>query len=331
MQAISPSTAQSLGRVPPAVPVPRFILPELDGLDVEFGEWQFDRPSGLLSVVTEPIVLRNVVLGPFRIELELRDLGNGRGPLPLRVIALEPNPATGDERITHPHVSNDQLCTGEATMPIRNALEQGRLCDALVLVRSVLNNYNPESPYVELESWDGVPCADCGDRIHDDEQAVCDRCEETYCTDCIGRCRVCDADHCHGCLQHCRSCDDPACPTCLKRCGACERRVCSACLEDDLCPDCYEQEEGDTEPDAESDTINKDSPDHEPIPTTQPPPTPAPTPASRTEIAQAFPDREDDDLDDDTAEHPVRAATHDSQRPAHHPAPGYADVTLHAR
>jgi len=110
--------------------------------------------------VTEPITLEDVYLGPFRIQLELNkdirlssvealsELYQGGA---YHVIALEPNLAATDASVNHPHVSNERLCEGDGYAPIRAALEQGRLCDFFTLVRSILNTYSPDSPYVRLD------------------------------------------------------------------------------------------------------------------------------------------------------------------------------------
>ncbi len=51
------------------------------------------------------------------------------------------------------------VCVIVSTMiRIRTALEQGRLCDFFSLVRSILNTYSPDSPYVSLYDWCGVAC-----------------------------------------------------------------------------------------------------------------------------------------------------------------------------
>jgi hypothetical protein len=66
------------------------------------------------------------------------------------VEAVDPNPATNDEEVTHPHVKSNGLCAGDATVPIQAALQDGRICDAMLLVNAVLQHYNPASPYVSL-------------------------------------------------------------------------------------------------------------------------------------------------------------------------------------
>jgi hypothetical protein len=142
------------------------LVEELHQLQQEFGDMEFDKAENTLSVVTEPITLEDIYLGPFKIQLELDELsdlpaathrGEYRGS-PYYCIALDPHPAATSEEVTHPHVSSDRLCEGEGYATIRAALEEGRLCDFFTLVRSILNTYSPDSPYVSLDAWVRFVC-----------------------------------------------------------------------------------------------------------------------------------------------------------------------------
>ena len=138
------------------------VVEELTQVQQEFGDLEFNKAEDTISVVTEPITLEDVYLGPFRIQLELNKLSELYQGGAYHVIALEPNLAATDASVTHPHVSNDRLCEGDGYAAIRAALEQGRLCDFFTLVRSILNTYSPDSPYVRLDEWDSTPCYECG-------------------------------------------------------------------------------------------------------------------------------------------------------------------------
>ena len=131
------------------------LVEELDQVREEFGSIDFDKAENTLSIVTDPIALEDVALGPFRIQLKLDKLSELYKDRPYRVIALNPNPAATDEEVTHPHVSGERLCEGDGYVAISSALEQGRLCDFFTMVRSILNTYNPDSPYVSLDDWSG--------------------------------------------------------------------------------------------------------------------------------------------------------------------------------
>ncbi|MCX6963421.1 MAG: hypothetical protein NTZ08_13390, partial [Verrucomicrobia bacterium] len=73
------------------------------------------------------------------------------------IVALEPNPASGRDEIVHPHVNGRDLCAGDAEGPVHRALDDGRIVEAFLMIRSVLTTYNRRSPYVSLEAWEGSP------------------------------------------------------------------------------------------------------------------------------------------------------------------------------
>ena len=248
------------------VPSLHDIVAELQAAEQEFGQFNWCRESQCVSVVTEPIELEGVELGEFEIMLELKRLADLDRDVPYRVVALDPNPAAGNDAITHPHVSEDRLCTGDASAAIRAALTGGRIGDLFVLVRSVLTTYNPGSPYIRLEDWDGRQCHDCGCMMDQDDYYVCERCENDFCDECSSYCRQCDASVCHGCLTECPGCNEVYCENCMQSCAECGERFCEGCLEtcascgelfcgecldhDGMCPGCGESEENqDGEPD----------------------------------------------------------------------------------
>jgi hypothetical protein len=122
------------GSLPAKKPKPRT-------LSAEFDEVQIDLTNKCVAVETLPIVLQDIDLGPFRVVLEWTKLRHDR---PYQVIALEPNPAAGKSDETHPHVRDDELCEGDGQPSIRQALHQGRILDFFLLVRQILENYNPQ-------------------------------------------------------------------------------------------------------------------------------------------------------------------------------------------
>ena len=148
----------------------RQLLQELASLDAEFSQVDYDLAPGTLAVVTEPIVLEDIDLGPFRIELQLGDRQHMFG---YQVIAIEPRAAAADDEVTHPHVRNGHLCEGEGTLPIRRALADGRLFDFFQIVQQILLTYNAGSAYIPLDDWNGVACVACGDSVSEDERTRC--------------------------------------------------------------------------------------------------------------------------------------------------------------
>ena len=223
------------------VPTMGDILAELHQIEDEFGAYHHNPAEQTLWVETEPITLEEVRLGPFQIELRLRELSAVGRRQPYEVIALEPNPAGSNDSVTHPHVSDKHLCEGDATVSIRKALEQGRLCEFFLLVRSVLTTYNPSSPYVALDKWDGVSCYDCGSTVGAEDTNTCNSCDDTFCNDCSSYCRCCESTYCHGCLTECPSCGENTCKDCMKLCDECGDKCCTNCLVDSFCPDCLQQ------------------------------------------------------------------------------------------
>jgi len=236
----------------------REIIAELQQIGDEFPEWSFSPKAGCLSATTGPIELEGIYLGRFSIQLRLKRPSAATVASPLSVEALEPHPAASDPHVRHPHVQGTSLCAGEATVPLRTALESGRLCDFFMMVRSVLTTYNPESPYVKLEEWDGVACYECGFMASGDDLYWCDCCQRDFCSECFGSCAGCDASLCTGCLSLCSGCELPFCESCMGSCTECGKPFCGSCLEDGLCESCADQEgEEDAEERAQSQACSR--------------------------------------------------------------------------
>ncbi|QDT22391.1 hypothetical protein [Gimesia chilikensis] len=231
----------------------RTIYEDLLALEEEFGDYSIDLKNKTISVVTEPIVLEGVYLGAFEIRLEFTDL-NSDSPFHYQVFAQDPQSPITDDAVTHPHVQSDNVCEGDARMPIRRALEQGRLLDFFVLVSRLLRTYNPESPYVALSDWHSAECSDCADVVTTDEQTHCTSCENRLCRQCANSCTDCSSSFCHDCATRCEICRDDCCESCLKECALCGSNCCSNCLDnEERCPICETQEDEETyEPDQET-------------------------------------------------------------------------------
>jgi hypothetical protein len=245
---------------PPSISM---LFSEFQQAEQEFGHLNYDLENKTLSIITEPIVLDDLNLGSFEIRLDIERIDKVNQTMPYRIIALEPYPAGSDENVTHPHVSNEFLCEGDGHIPIRKALTEGRLCDFFMMVTAILNTYNPGSPYVSLDDWDGVCCYDCGYRVCSDESYYCENCNNDFCGNCSGYCKICDATLCNGCLSECPDCHEPVCKDCYGICRDCEREVCQDCLEEGLCYVCIENRK-DNEDEEETIQIPKN-----PIPSVQ--------------------------------------------------------------
>ncbi|MGD0784337.1 MAG: hypothetical protein ABR969_00785 [Sedimentisphaerales bacterium] len=230
-------------REPPVIDA-SLIFEELKQIQREFTGLNFNKEQKTISVITKPITLEDIYLGPFQIELHIGRLSKLYKESPYFCIALEPNPAGNNDDVTHPHVSGGILCEGEGSVTIRAALEQGRLCDFFTLINSILNTYSPDSPYVSLEDWEGgESCYDCGTGINNDDAYYCTFCDRVYCSECSSYCRSCDDTCCLGCGGSCPNCEEFVCHNCLKKCPECGETFCKMCMEDDVCENCKEQQE----------------------------------------------------------------------------------------
>ena len=226
---------------PPAI---RDVLADLQQAQEEFEELKYVEDGDLLVVTTEAIELEGYYLGEFEIRLQIGSLSEfKRHSAIYRVVALDPHPAACNEAVTHPHVSDEHMCEGDASAALEAALTNGRICDFFQLVMAVLTTYNPSSPYVALSDWEGRPCHDCGYTMGDDDSHWCSSCEEDFCDDCVSYCRRCDESTCRGCLEECTVCGDLVCPSCMTKCPECSRMLCKGCAEEQQCPCVQEREE----------------------------------------------------------------------------------------
>jgi hypothetical protein len=220
----------------PAVPD---ILAEITHLQDEFDEVDILPKEGRIDVTTDAITLEDVCLGPFCIQLHFERLAKRRDVSAFMIVAQEANPASSDSQYTHPHVSGESLCAGDAVVPISSALAEGRIGDAFQLVNRVLHTYNPGSAYVSLDSWDGIDCPDCGNTTSGDSLYNCDHCDQSYCDNCIRTCDQCETPVCGGCST---TADDGS-------------RLCPKCKE------LADQEPDEFNDDEEDNTIVPDDPD----------------------------------------------------------------------
>lgn len=240
----------SVSKILPLAEGPRKELPnlsllveELKQLQDEFGDLEFDDEQRILSVVTEPITLEDVYLGPFKIQLGLDKLSQLHSNSPYFVIALDPNPAATNEDVTHPHVNSEKLCEGDGILPLKHALEQGRICDFFTMVRSILNTYNQDSPYVSLAEWEGMPCHNCGYVMSSEDAYHCCHCENYVCDECSTFCQDCSEVFCLECAGSCENCQQMVCNNCVLECAGCGELFCKICLEEDICTKCKQESE----------------------------------------------------------------------------------------
>jgi hypothetical protein len=245
------------------LPAIRDILADLEQAQEEFEEFKYVEDGELLVVTTEAIELDGYYLGEFEIQLHIGRLAEMKRHSEIyRIVALDPHPSACNDSVTHPHVSDEHMCEGDAGAAIEAALTNGRICDFFQLVGAVLTTYNPNSPYVALADWDGRPCYDCGYMMASDDTYWCSSCENDFCSECISCCNRCEESTCRGCLKECTVCGELVCPSCKTTCPDCGRMLCRSCLEESQCP-CIEerQENEENQDDSEQDpsTINTET------------------------------------------------------------------------
>jgi hypothetical protein len=204
-------------------------MADIAALAEEFEDLEIDLKGATLSVVTPDIWLEEMYFGSFQIVLEWGE--SGHGPR-YSVVAKDPQPASSNDEVTHPHVSGGTLCEGDGSLAIRNALKQGRLLDFFTLVKQVLETYNPDSAYVSISRWSGgEDCSDCGYSMSDDNSWCCDRCGTSVCDDCRKNCADCEMTLCSGCSSSCNECGESFCRRCLEYQPGSQVLICKQCLK----------------------------------------------------------------------------------------------------
>jgi hypothetical protein len=202
---------------------------------------QIDLKMGTVTAQTEPIELEGLWLGPFDIRLGWERLGVRPA---YEVIATDPQYPARDDSVTHPHVQSRQLCEGEATLPIKAALTEGRLFDFFLLVRQTLQTYNSSSPYVRISEWGGTCCKDCGWSMDAESASTCGRCDEHVCDECTRWCRACDRYACNSCTDQCAECENTFCSECLTLDTNTRRLLCESCLDQGTSDEDEDQQQG---------------------------------------------------------------------------------------
>lgn len=223
------------------IPSLRDVYHDLIALEHEFVEVEIDLRQSSLSAVTDEIVLDGLFLGAFEINLFWKEIHSDQSGR-YCVVARDPNPPDSNDEVHHPHVLNSTLCEGDGHQPIQNALAEGRLLDFFFIVRNILRSYNPDSAYVSLSEWNGLPCSDCGASACEDERYCCERCECTVCRECYRPCSDCNDALCNDCTTMCSVCDDEICKRCTQHCELCSLPLCDNCLnESNHCEKCHEK------------------------------------------------------------------------------------------
>ncbi|WP_166822394.1 hypothetical protein [Thalassoroseus pseudoceratinae] len=215
---------------PPSTSSLRDLIADINALQCEFEQVEVNLSTSTLAVTTSPVVHEDVFLGPFRIALSF---AAGQSSTSYTVTALEPHPAASDDAITHPHIQDGHLCEGEGRLPLRRALEDGRVFDVFQIIQQILTTYNSGSAYVSLDDWHGVPCVTCGMSTSDDERTSCQLTGEPLCWECA---------------VSCSDCERTLAPDRTECCSECDDQFCSACLDQGICHACQDEIETEAEP-----------------------------------------------------------------------------------
>ena len=116
----------------------------------------------------------------------------------------------------HPHVSGSgEICWNGYHEEAETYHRAGEFLALKDLIDNLLQTYNPESPYINLEDWEngfGASCSVCGDRFSEDELSWSEACEGDLCESCRAWC-----DHCQDYVHYTDyNCDLEACEKCIE-------------------------------------------------------------------------------------------------------------------
>jgi hypothetical protein len=232
---------------------------DLCSLQDEFDDVWIDGADRTITVRTEPIVLDELNLGPFDILLHW---SQSRRDSTYEVLAVNPVTCVQDDSVTHPHVRDNCLCSGDGKAPIARALQEGRLLEFFILVRQVLMTYSPASAYQQIREWfdEDETCSDCGCCLDEDSSYSCDRCGSATCGDCNDTGHVCDGMYCRQCTDACSECDEYVCGACSEENADRNGRRCRDCIEAENDSETTPTEETHVPPTPEEETQTEETP-----------------------------------------------------------------------
>lgn len=232
---------------PQRVPPPSFIEEELRGLEAIHGPLLAMKNliRGCESIVGYGVDLGGITLtGGDGCTLEFSQVVAGFGFDSSPFAWTPPDERSSEDGHVHPHAhKHGDVCLGENDDIVHGLLLSGRLCDAFDIMEAVLHTYNPDSPYVHIEDWDGPKCSGCG---YVGDLRRCCRCDAEVCLDC--RQRFNGGWYCREHFEECPNCGGES-PHVLNRLLYhssgdlhSEVRCCRECMEN-LQEDIYDEEE----------------------------------------------------------------------------------------
>jgi hypothetical protein len=240
------------------------IVKDIISINENFDNFKFIK-RGFSFETKEKVVFFNdhndeIDLGRFRIHLRffLAPHYNKITIQTIKVTPLEPNPSVSKPGFFHPHVQgNGVICLGEGSQILDKFARQFDFFEICNTIQTILNTYNPDSPYAPLHTWKGSKCSCCGE--YKKYLYICGKCKDMVCTDCIcltqnttpSMCKTCTIEieeedkktTCDGCkkkvdeseLTKCTECDLAFCKECITSqekvttCVDCGEIFCSDC------------------------------------------------------------------------------------------------------
>jgi ferredoxin len=170
----------------------------------------------LYACTKEDAILEGVNFGKFAIAMSIPE-----GSLVVR--AIDPNWPEKRAR-SHPHLEHDHggICLGVGGDAYQKALTEGRICDALLIIRSVLNTYGDENPYQDIDEWRQQRCDVCSEEGAHYRHRFCGG-DRRICKDHAVYCSNCGIVLCFACVMECDECGAALCVACAER-GKCEHK-----------------------------------------------------------------------------------------------------------
>jgi hypothetical protein len=188
-----------------------------------------------IEYTTDNIEFEGLGLGPFEIVIPLKR------PFKMEAEPLDPN--YSEEGYPHPHIEGGgHVCLGQGT---RNYIVA--LCSLDVeaikdVVNSIIETYNPDDAYEQIEDWEGRSyCVNCGEYTND----RCENCDILMCEYCAIYCGECNKYMCGDCGTY-----DDWNERCICHCVAVECTKCEITMhvnaaeeleDNNYCPACFEK------------------------------------------------------------------------------------------
>lgn len=203
-----------------------------------------------LDIVIKQMIVSNTAIGPLKIRLPVHGIP--------RVYK------TDDSNLSkngywHPHVqTSGGVCFGDAGTAAQVVFNERGLHFRFDFLATLLNGYNPASPYEKISNWAPMFCMNCeeplkGSNIHNCScgSVVCKKCAEdtktscckkSVCPVCSSKCKNCQSIVCkdsiisketgkeYG-LSGCDECKKEGCVLCIQTCRSCNstRHLCQDC------------------------------------------------------------------------------------------------------